>query len=54
MQIKSSKKLFHVQLELPKEMSKIVKVKAVDRPTAERVALKRNPSALRTTHAWSE
>lgn len=47
MQIKRSKQLYNVDVEFKSGVTKRVKVKAVDRPTAEKRALKFHPSAIR-------
>jgi len=47
LQIKRSKKLYRVTLEFQNAMTREINVKAVDRPTAEKRALKFHPSALR-------
>jgi len=44
---KKLKKLYHIELEFVHGMTKLVKVKAVDRETAEKRALKFNPSAIK-------
>lgn len=46
MQSQSKKKLYHIEVELGNGLSKLVKVKAVDRETAERKALKFHPTAV--------
>lgn len=46
MQLKRSKKLYRVEVEFANRLTKTVKVKAVDRETAEQRALKFNPSAI--------
>lgn len=45
MRTKQSKKLYHITLVYDNGMTKTVDVRAVTRETAERRALKRNPSA---------
>lgn len=47
MQSKRSKQLYQVEVEFQNGMTKMVKVKAIDRPTAEKRALKFHPSAVR-------
>ena len=51
MRNKSSKKLFHVTLIYENNLTRTVKVQAKDRETAERKALKRNPSAFGVKNA---
>lgn len=46
MQLKKSKKLYHVELEFPNGLTRQVKVKAADRETAHKRALKFYPKAL--------
>lgn len=46
MQKKKSKQLYHIELEFKNGLTKRVSVKAIDRPTAEKRALKFNPSAI--------
>jgi hypothetical protein len=45
-QLKKSKKLYHVIVELPNGITRTVKVKAIDREHAEKRALKFQPNAL--------
>lgn len=47
LQIKKSKQLYSVMLEFKGGVTRTVTVKAKDRPTAERRALKFHPSAYR-------
>lgn len=47
MQHKRSKLLYHVEVEFRNGLTKMVKVKAVDRQTAEKRAMKFHPSAIR-------
>jgi hypothetical protein len=47
LQTKRSKQLYHVEVEFQSGLIKIVKIKAANRPTAERRALKFHPSAIR-------
>jgi hypothetical protein len=47
LQAKKSKQLYHIEVEFKQGLTKLVKVKAVDRPTAEKRALKFHPSAVR-------
>lgn len=46
MQIKSPKKLYNIEIEFPKGLTRNVQVKAVSREKAEARALKFNPSAI--------
>ncbi len=46
MQLKKSKKLYHVELEFQHGVTRRVMVKASDRETAEKRARKFNPNAI--------
>lgn len=47
MQTRKSKQLYHVEIEFKNGLTRMVKVKAIDRSTAEKRAMKFHPSALR-------
>lgn len=46
MQLKKEKKLYHIELEFSNGMTRQVKVKATNRETAEKRALKFHPNAI--------
>jgi hypothetical protein len=50
MQIKKSKRLYHVVVEFQNGMIRTVKVRAVTREIAERKALKFHPGAIGVKH----
>jgi len=45
-----SKRLYHIELKYPNEMTQIVKIKAINRETAEKRALKFHPNAKGVKH----
>lgn len=45
MQSKPKKQLYHIEVEFENGLTKLVKVKAIDRPHAEKRAIKFHPSA---------
>jgi hypothetical protein len=45
LQLKPKKQLYHIEVEFKNGLTKLVKVKAIDRPTAEKRALKFQPTA---------
>lgn len=47
MQFKPSKQLYRIEVEFDNGLTKGVKVRATSKEIAERIALKRNPSAKR-------
>jgi hypothetical protein len=47
LQTKKSKQLYHIEVEFKNGLTKLVKVKAVNRSTAEKRAMKFHPSAVR-------
>jgi hypothetical protein len=46
MRTKATKRVYEITLVYPSSMTRTVKIKAVDRQTAEKRALKFNPAAL--------
>jgi hypothetical protein len=50
MQIKKSKRLYHITVEFANGMTRNVKVRAVTREIAEQRALKFHPNAVRVKH----
>ncbi len=46
MQLQPKKKLYTIEVELSNGLTKLVKVKAIDREHAEQRALKFNPTAV--------